>query len=139
MNKQTSKNITEIQECCKLRQETLRDDVWVGDTILLMSFFDKYFNSLFLNDEGVQLWDNLWEEPSRQRGELVQRPGVRTRLDYVKSRKKTSVTVAQWPYGRVVEREARGRSGESWEDESHLDFILYAVGRDWKVLSMKTA
>lgn len=55
MNKQTSKNITEIQECYKLRQETLRDDVWVGDTILLMSFFDKYFNSLFLNDEGVQL------------------------------------------------------------------------------------
>lgn len=74
MNKQASKIITEIQECCKLKQETLRDNVWVGDTTLLINFFDKYFNSQFLNDEGVQLRDNLWEEPSRQRRELVQRP-----------------------------------------------------------------
>lgn len=55
MNKQISKIVTESQECYKLKQETLRDNVWVGDAILLMSFFDEYFNSLFLNDAGLQL------------------------------------------------------------------------------------
>lgn len=50
MTKQASKVITEIQRCYKLKQDTARGKVWMGHTIILMSFFDKYLNS-FLNEE----------------------------------------------------------------------------------------
>lgn len=135
MNKQTSKIITESQECYKLKQETLRDNVWMGDTILLMSFFDKYFNSLFLNDDGVQLWDNLWEEPSRHGRELVQRPRGENALRILKDQKEdqwcSKVTLCR--NGRRQEtREIR----QSWVDESYLGFIPYEwVRGGWKVLS----
>lgn len=51
MNEPTSKIFTETQECCELKQETLRNSLWVGDNILLVSLFDKCSNSQFLSDE----------------------------------------------------------------------------------------
>ena len=59
MNKQTRKTITEIQKCWTLKQETVGDAVWVGDTTTVMSFFDKYLSSKLLNDRNPALRESL--------------------------------------------------------------------------------